>query len=474
MKTSSLWYIMLLLLPYTNFPIFNFIFGAGVDVMPFAAVPAGLLLLVLSFQIKNLLKECTRLDVAVLSFVFVTILTTVVMSYYLSVSGVNLGYVGPYQRMLRGTVSLCTGVLFYFVIRMMANGRQRFKDVLLYGRLGFALPFAVSLTHVFYIITHLSVFRYAVDVFRFVLTTKMVSEHPNLDSRVANLTLEPSWAADQILVFVLPVTLAILREKLSYTEFSKKSNLVWLVIALVVMLFTLSRWGWIATVILILMYSALNKSEKMQKIHMPLPLRARIWMVELVKVLAIVGVFSVIIYIASFYIPTIAASFESYSKHGVEFIMHDTPAIRVGLWYAGWMTFLKFPIFGTGYGNTGFFVWDFLPSWAENFPEVIDNAFVNPKNLLIRMLSESGLVGVTLFSIIIWQALRASRICRKSEDTLIRIVGSACFFGIFAFLVEGASIDSLAFPYFWIWLGLLAGTTCYELKGSREMEVVAG
>lgn len=469
----SLWYLMLLLLPYTNFPLFKYLFGGGVDVMSLAAIPAGILLLLLLVQRRNYIRECTRLDIAVLSFIFVTILTTVAMSYYLSSFNVSIGKVEPYQRMLRGIVALCIGIIFYFVVRTMANSRERFKDVLLYGRLGFALPFAVSLTHVLYMATHLSVFRYGVDVFRVVFTTKTISAFPELASRVASLTLEPSWAADQILVFVLPVTLAVLREKLSYIEFSKKSNFLWLITSLVVMLFTLSRWGWIATVILILMYSALSKAEWMQKTAMSLTARVVFWTTEFAKILAIVGVFCMAIYVASFYIPTIAASFDSYSKYGTEFITHDTPAVRVGLWYAGWMTFLKFPIFGTGYGNTGFFVWDFLPSWAENFPEVVDNAFANPKNLLVRILSESGLVGITLFSIIIWQAFRASRICRNSEDIIVRIVGDACFFGVFAFLVEGVSIDSLAFPYLWVWLGLLAGTTRYELMGRRGVEVAA-
>ena len=62
------------------------------------------------------------------------------------------------------------------------------------------------------------------------------------------------------------------------------------------------------------------------------------------------------------------------------------------------------PITGVGLGASGFYIYDHLPDWAmTTVPEIArqlspeNRLYPNPKNMYVRLLAETGLIGFFIF-----------------------------------------------------------------------------
>jgi len=134
---------------------------------------------------------------------------------------------------------------------------------------------------------------------------------------------------------------------------------------------------------------------------------------------------------------------------------------RVSYWAAAYGTYEAYPSLGVGLGNSGFFFEQMLPAYAyrlAEFQRLLDGDspnFPNPKNLWIRLLAETGLVGFSTF--IVWLGLLAVTALKLSRigTRLQRMVAVAALLALTAQLLEGFSLDTFALPQLWIILGLL-------------------
>jgi hypothetical protein len=134
-------------------------------------------------------------------------------------------------------------------------------------------------------------------------------------------------------------------------------------------------------------------------------------------------------------------------------------AERVMFWTIGLRVFALHPLLGVGLGNTGFYFRELTPAYSYYLPELVriltgTQEFPNPKNLWVRLLAETGIVGFSIF--IIWlfiMALGALMLIKK-RNGLSGVVGLATFLAILAQFWEGFSLDTFALPQFWILLGL--------------------
>jgi O-antigen ligase len=155
---------------------------------------------------------------------------------------------------------------------------------------------------------------------------------------------------------------------------------------------------------------------------------------------------------------------------------------RVVYWGAGWEIFNRHPIFGVGLGNAGFFFPDTLPDYAWHLVEVQELLFkssdlLNIKNLWIRLLAETGIIGFSLFItwlFVLWRGLRSIENHKVKIFPVIALMGQFCIVGL---LSEGFSIDSFALPYIWFGLGLVtAGVSLaykdYQKEAPQLMEEI--
>jgi O-antigen ligase len=136
---------------------------------------------------------------------------------------------------------------------------------------------------------------------------------------------------------------------------------------------------------------------------------------------------------------------------------------RVVYWEFGWEVFNKYPILGVGLGNVGRFSEELLSPEAWKMGEVrkillYGTTLPNTKNLWVRILSETGIVGFSFYMtwlIILW--LSARKLC-QNQDATIRTIGLTGQFALIAQIFEGFSLDTFALPFLWVTLGILIST----------------
>ncbi|MBE0696116.1 MAG: O-antigen ligase family protein, partial [Anaerolineaceae bacterium] len=160
-------------------------------------------------------------------------------------------------------------------------------------------------------------------------------------------------------------------------------------------------------------------------------------------------------------------------------------AERIVFWQAGWEVFGDYPILGVGLGNAGFFFPEKLSAFSWSLSEIRTlmyqwTALPNIKSLWVRLLAETGLIGIAFFAswyYVLWQSarfLRKNSFCRSegsiqlAQQKLYRVIGLMGTFVLVAILIEGFSIDTFALPYYWFSFGLL--TAACELSRQQTLE----
>ena len=139
-------------------------------------------------------------------------------------------------------------------------------------------------------------------------------------------------------------------------------------------------------------------------------------------------------------------------------------AERVVYWANGLQTFARYPLLGVGLGNTGFFFAQHLPVIAGALNEITyvltyEYYLPNVKSFWVRLLSETGLIGFSLFCTWFYVLWRGAKYLERQANHEFRLFGWMAFFVIVAFLAEGFSIDSFALPYLWVSLGMVTAAS---------------
>ncbi len=160
-----------------------------------------------------------------------------------------------------------------------------------------------------------------------------------------------------------------------------------------------------------------------------------------------------------------------WSQGGVLMLAHRLNfAERAVYWQMGWRVFERHPLLGVGLGNSGAFALQEMSHWAWEFVEVrrilfVESFLPNIKNLWIRLLAETGVVGTVFFVTWLMLQWRASRALRADPQRLPRMLGLAGQLSLIALLVEGFSVDSFAMPYAWVALGILTAASARLRRG---------
>jgi len=128
-----------------------------------------------------------------------------------------------------------------------------------------------------------------------------------------------------------------------------------------------------------------------------------------------------------------------------------------------------------GLGASGFTMYANMPDWAlTGIPEIsrqlstLSNLYPNPKNLYVRLLSETGLPGFTLYVSFLFTALAYVLINLRKKIPVSLYLGAAGLFSVIAVALQGVSQDSFAMPEIWINLGILTGMTSFALESENS------
>ena len=133
---------------------------------------------------------------------------------------------------------------------------------------------------------------------------------------------------------------------------------------------------------------------------------------------------------------------------------------RFGIQQAMFNVFLENPILGTGYGLQAFESRKKYPSWAKKnnwefrlkYLNQNDKRFPPGYNMYLRILTETGLIGFLVFSLIILQIFLWCYNNLKSENSSIAFIVLISMIG---FSLNWLKMDSFRIYFFWLCVALI-------------------
>jgi hypothetical protein len=305
------------------------------------------------------------------------------------------------------------------------------------------------------------------------LSVRSLQDHVYYD-RLAGLSYEPSWLAHQLNVLYIPLWLAATITGYSSCRKWLRISLenILLITGSIVLLFSYSRVGLMAF-LLVLAYGVYRLNEYgFRRLEQRLQARGRpipAW-VKVLTLPILIGLYALLavglLALAGRVNERIAGLLELRitSPDLMELGFRVGLSERLIYWANGWLAFARYPLFGVGLGNAGFFFSEHVHNLGYRSAEIVQVLYEagylpNIKSLWVRVLAETGLVGFSCFLAgyhLLWRA--GQKLVRDLSPTL-RTIGWMGIFSLLAFVIEGFSVDSFALPYLWVATGLLTAAS---------------
>jgi O-antigen ligase len=297
--------------------------------------------------------------------------------------------------------------------------------------------------------------------------------------RVTGVAFEPSWLAHQLNTLYIPLWLGFSVKNISI---SKKrifgilsfENIL-LVLGLGVLFLSFSRIGWLTTLVVfafVIFYianRAINHwlSQRNEASGKTIS-RTRHFITKFGMWVGLLLVVGLMILASGVLLSRIDPrtselfNIERLRRFGVlGWASKLGIAERLIYWITGFHVFLAHPWFGVGLGGAGFFFTSLVPEFGYALPEVVRylfslNIVPNTKNLWVRLLAETGILGFAFY--VSWVYLHwreAVQLERTGMSELDRALGFTGKLFILALIMEGFSMDTFGLPYYWIALGLV-------------------
>jgi len=487
------WLAMLAVVPWTSSRYVVKLIGRT-PVSPLALYPLGLL--VLLWLLPQLLRgrRVPALAWPLVGLVFAA-LVSVAGAHFISLEPYK-GQV-PLNREMRGLVTLGIGVAFYLSTTLQASNDARLKTSLRALYLGAILTLIWGSVQAYFVLDG----KPGLPSWLIHLHRQFVIRQPFKD-RVTGLAFEPSWFADQMLVLYLPLWVGSVAK--GYTVFTSKRRLISVELALALwgialFLLTFSRGGYLtffAILGLVSIVAGWRIAGRLLGWLKPRIGRPEGWKAAAIRggVLAVaLGLLAVMFGAVGVWVserdrrmtslrvlPSQMTEIRREHPGEVIYALADRLAFaeRVVFWEAGYRPFELYPIAGVGLGNAGFLFPKVAPAYGYGLTEIrmlLDPAnpnFPNPKNLWIRLLSETGILGFSFYLTWLLLLFAGALGLRASRVTIRGVLGTAGSLATAAILLEGFSLDTFALPQMWIILGFLSAAIGREpeLMGRAEKE----
>jgi hypothetical protein len=284
-------------------------------------------------------------------------------------------------------------------------------------------------------------------------------------NRVSGMAYEPAWLAGQIATVYLPWLAASLLTRFRVTRF-KWLEATLLGLAVLLLLATFSRGGLLTAVTAsVLTFLLVGRAEARAAWRWFVSgfQRGGNWLLRVALVIVLVGslIGTVMFLSQKGYITRL---FSTRADSLEEFIIENSAGARAAYTFGALGAYRESPLLGVGLGASGFYIYDYLPDWAlTTVPEIArqlspeNRLYPNHKNMYVRLLAETGLIGFVLFFAFLFSVLGDALRALQSQTRLGRYLGIAGIFSWFAIALYNVTQDSFATPNLWINFGILLG-----------------
>lgn len=470
-ETATLlsWDALVFFLPLTSLPLLSKVMG-GTNVAPISAV--FLAILVFIWLVPGLVhhRALPYPAVPLLVFFFLALLSSF-LAFFLPVP--TFKNEGIWKNLLSSLVTLGVGTCFYLVASLWLSDESKLAHFFRIVNLSGGIALIYSLLQAVFII---GLNNPPAALYRF---QNLISSSQTLFiGRINGLAFEPSWLAHQLNMFYIPIWAGLTIKKVSFHKFrlSRLSieNLL-LAASCVVLFLSKSRIGWLA----FLAFTAYLLIRLMDTFRRRLLARltskwrgkgnpkwagvlfnAIFW---LTFVLILFGGLLLAGWVLTRVDPRMVQLFDlqTIKNQGIlGWAAKLVFAERIVYWLAGMAVFLHYPVFGVGLGNSGYFLPPYISSFGLSSPEILriflQYSFLpNPKNLWVRILAETGIVGFSVFVSWLWSEWKVSRSLERFSPPLAQAMGLTGQIVLVGLILEGFSLDTFALPYYWMTLGLI-------------------
>ncbi len=452
------WAGVVLTLPVTSFRYFPFM-GADTFERPLAAYPLALLMIVLLIQF---LRDRQRF---IWPGAFTPLLAFILATFVATMIGVLFGplvlrHQAYWGRTLRSWVTLILGLAFFTSAVWMNRSENDLRFSITWMLVGFVLDILWSGVQgaTFYLhilpkpfVTHLQL---AFSMRELIKT-----------NRISGMAYEPAWLAGEIATIYLPWLFASLLTRWRVTRF-KWFEPVLILCAVLILLATFSRGGLAiaaATIILTLLFAggeyiriAWNWLIKGFREVKGIILRTALILVVVVSVLG-AGMFLA----RKNYISRL---WNNNATSIPDFLIQNSAGARAAYIVGALGAYRDHPWTGVGLGADGFYIYQNLPDWVLTYvPEIASqlsptsSLYPNAKNLYVRLLAETGLIGFILFLAFQLFILGDIVAALRRRTNLWRYLGIAALSSWLGIIFYNMTQDSFATPLIWLNLGIFVG-----------------
>ena len=434
----AFWFLAIILFPITTPP---FLPLGNVVAKPISLIFMLFLLFILLATGNYRLKKVISYELMLLLiFAFVAVLTGVLHWQFFDLFNSEQGM----ANYLRALPTLIIGCGFYLTFRAMNLDKVELNSSELI--IQWAMMASIGI----------EILQAAADtIFPFLLPlvvsidTALVEVSFTWTERYHGLAYEPSWLGEQLLLICIPLSLSRVVSgrslgifRLPVLRIPLRKEAFFLFMSVIGVILSGSRSALFGLLLISLgtglLYFVKNR-------HGMLNLRSVMKVILLAGVCLAGFLFAVSNdYVLSAFIAVISASsFDELARMG-----NFGP--RASLWLTSFQVFLANPFFGVGLGGAEIYYADFVPDWVLNVPEVqgwlAGEGRANPKNLITRLLSETGLVGFLIFLSFVLQHFRGPGDLRHQYLKVAMVAG---------FIVFSFQSDTFALPTLWFALGFL-------------------
>jgi O-antigen ligase len=472
--TRFLWGATLFTLPITSFRYFPFL-GDSTYVRPLSLYPVALLLPLLLIQLVRGKTSVPRAGTLtpLLGFVLIALIATSIGLLLNPLPLRGQDYVG---RVIRAWVTLVIGLSFFVAAAWMNRDEVDLRFSMKWLLAGFVVDILWSGVQALAFYTPL---LKKVTVTHWQRTFSM--RELVKTNRVSGMAYEPAWLAGQIATVYLPWLFASLLTRWRATRF-KWLEIILLVFAVLLLLATFSRGGLLTAVgASVLTFLLVGRSELPAgwKWFVSGFQRGNKWFLRVGLVVLFVGGLAG----AGLFLSQkgyITRLFNTRAESLADFVIENSAGARAAYTFGAWGAYEEDPITGVGLGASGLYIYDHLPDWAlTTVPEIArqlspeNRLYPNPKNLYVRLLAETGLIGLFVFIAFLFSVLGDSLSALGSKTTFGRYLGIAGIFSWIAIALYNITQDSFATPNLWINFGILIGMITSVLQLEKTFHVPA-
>jgi len=461
-----LWGLTLFFLPVTSFPYFPLL-GRDTQVRPLSFFPLLLCLPLLVIQAWRRKTKLWKHAFTPLSIFILALVITSAAGFFLAPPEVHgQDYTG---RMVRAFLTLAIGLAFLLLSAWSLTSRERLIASLKWLYLGLFLTFLWGMVQ-------LAVFKGWIlneDILDAMQKQFSISGISLKNLRIPGFTFEPSWLAAQAAIFYFPWLYASWLTGLRVTRW-RWLEAVLGAMAIFLILFSYSRSGLLMVLATGLLVGVIAGKEKLaqawQWFRQPFMKSVRKTVRSWKDWLRRLGlVFILLLALGSGLMvlsrnPYFSKIWHSRKTDPVGYIIDIYAGPRLAYLWSGMATFNQHPWLGVGLGASGFHLRQNFPDWSLNFvPEVTlyfsprNTSFPNIKNMFVRLLAESGMIGFGAFVAFLLYTLGLVLEFRKGNGQVARFLWVAGLSSWLVIVLFFFTQDSLAMPNNWINLGMLMG-----------------